>query len=346
MNRSEESPAKGPPHELDPDPIERLVSLGGVRTELPEERAGRLRSFFQESLERELRGRMRRRRAVQWVMSFASAAVAVFLLVQADAVWKPTGARNQREPVAELIKVTGPVTRSAHRTRSDAQPIDFGEPIRAGDLVRTGATGRAALALANGSSVRLDYDSSLRIDSDNRLILDRGAVYVDSYRPQPTEDGIEVRTPVGTVREIGTQFETRLHEGRLRVRVRTGSVVVQDPSGTYAGEASDELTIAGDGQLARRSIPSYSPDWDWVVEVAPTLELEGTDLSGFLDWYAREAGVSVRYSDAHTAEQLRGVRIHGPVDFETPFEALPIVLAASDVDYEVKDGVLVIAAAD
>jgi len=346
VNRTEEGPAKGPPREPDPDPVEQLVSLGGARPELPDERARRLRAFFQESLERELRVRARRR-AVQWVMSFATAAVAVVLLIRADALWKPTGARNQREPVAELIKVTGSVTRSGQPARAEAEPIRFGEPIRAGDLVRTGATGRAALALTDGSSVRLDHDSSLRIDSDNRLVLDRGAVYVDSHRPQlAAATGIEVRTPVGVVREIGTQFETRLHEGRLRVRVRTGAVVVEDPSGSYSGEASDELLIEPDGRMARRTIPSYDPDWNWVVEVAPALRLEGTDLSGFLDWFAREAGVSVHYSDTATAEQLRGVRIHGPLDFETPFEALPVVLAASDVDYEVRDGVLLIAAGD
>lgn len=157
------------------------------------------------------------------------------------------------------------VTASAGRA-SSLSDLGEGDPIPAGTVIDTGtAPGRAAVRLAGGASVRLDSDSRVEVASASVLRLERGALYIDAAA---VGDAVEVRTTLGVVRDIGTQFEVRLMgraagpgDGALRVRVREGAVTLERDGSVEEAGAGEELALAGDGTLTRGAVPVYGPEW-------------------------------------------------------------------------------------
>lgn len=250
-------------------------------------------------------------------------------------------------PVAVLELARGSVgmfPASASQDPSRLLALDAGAPIHAGAVIETGRAGvaRAALRLAGGGSLRLDADTRVRVASADLVELDRGAVYFDS----DAGSGVEVRTTLGVVRDIGTQFEVRLVDGSaaasLRVRVREGAVVVEGAGGTHEAVAGVELTLDADGTLSRGAVPIHGPRWDWVLDSAPAPDLEGRPLSVFLDWVAREGGWELRFADGETAGRASTITLHGDVHDLTPAEAMAMVLDGSGLDYRLEAGTLTV----
>jgi len=123
---------------------------------------------------------------------------------------------------------------------------------------------------------------------------------------------VEVSTPLGTVTEIGTQFEVRLLDPadlELRVRVREGEVRWQREVAGHPIEASsvvrgDQLTIGAMGAPLRWSdLGPDSPEWDRWTALAPGLALAPGPLADVLAWFCRERGLSLRYADT-TAQAI------------------------------------------
>jgi len=166
----------------------------------------------------------------------------------------------------------------------------------------------------------------VRLDSARVATLERGAVYYDG-----THSGIAIQTPLGEIRDIGTQFEARLRDGSLRVRVREGRILLR---GTIA-EAATEL-VANSQTVTKNTIAVSGAEWRWIEDAAPPLRLEGLTLSEAIARVAREKGLRV---------ELRGVdgnaRLHGSVDF-TPDEALDAATAATSSSYRIENGTLIV----
>ena len=85
--------------------------------------------------------------------------------------------------------------------------------------METSNNGRAAFVLTGGVSVRLDQDTAIVLDGHSEVTLERGAAYVDSggEPSAAVSEALEIKTPFGSVRHVGTQFEVRLQESLLRV---------------------------------------------------------------------------------------------------------------------------------
>ncbi len=216
-------------------------------------------------------------------------------------------------------------------------------PIAAGaGRAPTSTASRAAFRLTTGPSVRLDHDSRVRLASGSTLVLERGAVYVDAQ----SSAGVEVRTALGVVRDIGTQFEVRLLSAAtdtLRVRVREGSIVLQPEDGTaHQADAGVELALNAAGVLERSQTPVHGSHWDWVLEATPIPAIEGQSLRTFLDWRVREGGWTLRFANAETAALATRISLHGNVAELTPSEATAMVLQSSNLDYAVTDGTLLV----
>ncbi len=64
-----------------------------------------------------------------------------------------------------------------------------------------------ALALRDGVSLRLDHDTRVALVSADRVDVTAGAVYVDSGVSGPSAARLQVGTPAGVVRHVGTQYE-------------------------------------------------------------------------------------------------------------------------------------------
>jgi ferric-dicitrate binding protein FerR (iron transport regulator) len=228
----------------------------------------------------------------------------------------------------------------AHVERVEgAFPLPPGAPLREREWIETTAPTRAALRLADGTSVRLDAGCRMRLLSVAAIELTHGGLYIDTDRESA---GLEVRTAIGTARDIGTQFETRLTGGSLLVRVRTGVVELRRSDGAHVmAPAGTELTVRGN-DTTRRSVARDGREWDWAAALAPRFDIEGRSVAAFLEHVSRERGWSLRYADAALARDASGIILHGSVAGLEPEDALAAALATSDLVHRVSEGELVV----
>jgi hypothetical protein len=233
--------------------------------------------------------------------------------------------------------------------RVSGEPLAPGDPVAAGAVVETESSSAVVVRRADGSTVRLGEAGRLRLPSRRVVVLERGAVYLDSGRSAAEgaaeRSGHAVQTPLGTFREIGTQFEVRLlPEGEsfsARLRVREGTVVMDGRAGAYSAVAGEELRVAADGTLARGAVALHGTPWEWVARATPALEIEGVTLDTFLRWVTREGGWQLDF-DVEGAEALGATLLHGEITGLTPEASLGVVLPSCGLDYRLDAGVLVV----
>jgi ferric-dicitrate binding protein FerR (iron transport regulator) len=180
----------------DDNALAELLRLVGPPPPIAADRTARVRLAVQRAWENRVEARRKRRRQI---VTFLVPALAALLIVVI------------RLPLREDAKPSGPVGRW----------LSTGTTINAGDLLETGPGQRTTVQLDSGTSLRVDRETRLRVVSTRGVELLHGAVYVDNGRDRG--ESIEIRTALGTVRDIGTQFEARLVDSRLRVRVRSAS---------------------------------------------------------------------------------------------------------------------------
>ena len=198
-----------------------------------------------------------------------------------------------------------------------------------------------ALRTLRGIAVRVDRESRLHFASAAALVLERGAIYVDSGASRDA-GSLEVRTPFGIARDIGTRFEVKLTGAAVRVRVRDGLVRLTHGEASHEARPGDELTLDRSGGLARRAVPAHGADWAWAAALAKPFELEGRLLREFLDWIATENAWQLRFDDAAVERKAATARLHGSIRGLSPEEALAVVLPTVGVEYRLADGTLTI----
>ena len=334
---------------VEQEQIARLLRLAGARRPVPAEREARVRAAVHAEWQRDLRTRSRRGRWFQGALALA----AVLLISLGLGLWQ--GRLRSPTPAAPAVVAT--VEKAAGRLRGEppardpaAAPaavvtVPAGSAVAAGTRLETGSEDRAALRLAGGTSLRINVATRLRLASPDVLVLERGEIYLDSGG---TAGGaVEIRTPYGSVRELGTQFGVRLLPAALRVQVREGVVVVGRDGGREQVGAGVELTVdAGDddagGGVTRRAIPVHGREWAWVLGMAPDFELEGRTLGEFLDWVVRETGWQLRFGDAATAGLASTTVLHGTAAGMTPDQAPAAILPTCGLRSRLEDGVLVV----
>lgn len=337
------------PRPQDDESVGSLLRLVNPRPTLSTEQTARLKSAVRPHWQRQVgAGRIRRR--MVWGGGLLAAAAALLLVVGLQPRNVGSPARDDRPEVfnstfAHLEKATGPVTlRSGERS---GVPLTVGDVVPTGGVVET-AKGRAALRLASGLSLRLDRTSSVRLVSGTVsgtvVELTRGRLYIDSEGAPMGESVIEVRTPFGRVQDIGTQFEVRLGDASLRLRVREGRVRLIQEEETREAGAGEELRIAADG-VSQRPMVVYGAPWAWVQEVASAPSFEGQTLDVFLAWVVRESGWRLLYAEESLAASAPTTVLHGPVEGMPPQRALEVALQATDLSHRLEDGVLIIESA-
>lgn len=302
------------------DTDSRLLHLVGRRPRLPESEVAPLREEAREVFRRQARKAAGRRR-LAWAAGGAGLAAAILLLVAGPFF---RGDPSARSPIAKIELRTGDVRFSGSGA------------LLPGTVVTTAESGRIAVRLPAGASVRIDGNSSVRFDSGHALTLERGALYADVGPRGESHEGIEIGTAFGTVRDIGTQFEVRLlPEGGLRVRVREGKVRI-DAGRLREAEAGSELLIHADGRSESADVPVYGQDWDWVQRTAPPFTIENASLADFLDWVSRETGL--RWRLAEPGADPEAVILHGSIAGLTAEEALSVVLPGSGYRHRIVGG--------
>jgi hypothetical protein len=222
------------------------------------------------------------------------------------------------------------VVASVERVRGDVQiggaALAIGADVPNAVRIET-HNGQVALRLADGGSMRLAPQTRMTFAAAGRATLDAGAVYFDS------EDGapVEVRTPLGIVRDMGTQFVARLAGERLEVAVRDGRVAIERGSGAVDVAAGERVSMTSSAAAPRRErSASFGADWDWVESLAPPFDIDGRKLIDFLHWVEAQTGRTLEFADAKTEQAARDIVLSGSVDNE-PLRMLPSVLATTDL---------------
>jgi ferric-dicitrate binding protein FerR (iron transport regulator) len=206
-----------------------------------------------------------------------------------------------------------------------------GADVHAGAILDTSDTGRMAVALGPGISLRMDVDSRIVMSGERAVRLERGAVYIDATAGK--KGPVVVQTPHGDVRDIGTQFEVRARGSSFGVRVREGEILINRDGAEMTARAGEGLHVDSDGRYVRTAIPIFGPEWAWTTTIAPPFQLEGVTVRQFLDWVAREQGWRWRFADSDTERLAAGIVTHGSLEGYTPDEALDIVLPTCGLSF-------------
>ena len=303
--------------------LARLLAATGPRSQPSSQATTEVLAAVEAEWRRSVAARRQRRQYTNWAAAAGVAVVAV-------AVWM---ARPLYLPeagtVASLARVVGDVQLDAGGGRWT--PLAAGSVVKAGAVIHTGGTGRAALAMNDGVELRLDSDTQLAFNDASEARLAQGAVYVDSGpEAGATAADFVLETPVGSVRHLGTQYEARLADGDLRVGIREGRVEVRGARGTDFGSAGEVLTVSSGGATRSRLSPT-APDWQWVNGVTPPFSIEGRSVDEFLSWAGRETGRKVVYSSPAVERQARSVTLRGTVEGLAPDQAVAAVLSTTSL---------------
>ena len=326
-----------PMDSTDEDHTVRLLRLAGARPSVPDARAARVRAAVHHQWELGHRRRTIRRRLLTATAVLATAAAVVVIVGRATRIDRAPTPADQ--VVAVVERIDGNPRRSSDMANSGAtRGLSPRDVVRAGEWIETDPSARVALRFSDGTSVRLDRGSRARMLSTSVIELSSGAVYLDTDR---TSGQFEVRTAVATARDVGTQFEVRMIDKALRLRVRTGVVELREGPRSVSGRGGTEITFSAAGAVTRPIAP-HGPEWDWTASVAPPWEIEGLALSVFLERIAREHGWQLRYADAALASDASGIILHGSVNGLPPREALAIAITTSGLNHQLENGELLV----
>lgn len=149
--------------------------------------------------------------------------------------------------VARIESVQGRVElrRARAATWQEAQPKTA---LCAGDTVRVGARARAALLLANETTLRLDQNTSLTVsgvDEAKASLLDLflGTVHVITRTPKP----FKIRTPFVNAGVEGTEFLVAVSAEETRIAVFEGQVSAANDFGSL-------MLVSGEIAIAARNL--------------------------------------------------------------------------------------------
>ena len=308
--------------ETKPDIVESLLSAAGRRVEPPEEA---YREVF-AAASAAFREQAARRRQRRWLLGTGLAA-SVALVVALVTQW-PAPMPGGR-PLAEVERAIGTVELAVN---DSWQPLEEGRSsLGTGRRIRTRADGRAALALAGGESLRLAVDTEIMLDAPGRIYVERGMIYVDSG-VRPPAARLEIVTPAGTARDLGTQFELYVAGAALRLRVREGQVAIDRGGQSLTGSAGEQIAIDSLGSISRGVIAPDATAWQWAEAIAPTPDMDGKPASILISWVARETGHRLRYESKDAEQRAANVILHGNIRNLPPLAALEAMLATTDLE--------------
>lgn len=313
--------------------IAALLRLAGPRPAVPPERRERVRSAVQALWNRSVASR-RRRRVVVWIVGSLAAAAAVVVTVGLGLRRGPSPGGTPGGARVEVVE---------GRVRSRALgTVRRGDGIAPGDEIRTDDDGRVAIRLGSEASLRVDRASRIELSSASSIELHRGAVYVD--RPAAPGDAlpVEIRTRLGVVTEVGTQFEVRLEGESVRIRVREGLVSLERGGRAYTAGSGRQLLAGAGSEVVASEAPRHGEAWAWTLALAPPFDLEGSSLQEFLSWVSRETGWPVRFEESSLAGRAAETVLHGSVEGLRPDEALATVLPTCGLRHRIEDGILVV----
>jgi hypothetical protein len=333
-----------PEHDVaasDRDVIAQLLRSAGRRTDPPaaayERVLGVATDAWQAKIDRRRRSRVALALAASFVIAIASA---LFVYTRPPA---PASIAGRTDRIIGTVEV---------RATRDGAWVTLGDQPQAvafGSELRTRPGSRAGLVLDGGVSLRLADATDMVLESSSRVQVLSGRVYLDTgsaealNRTRP----IEVVTPKGVTRDVGTQFEVLYHDDIYRLRVREGRVLLSRRGPGFwppeiDGAAGEQLTIDASGTLERTLIAAEDSQWQWIQSVAPAPDIDEQPVTLLLTWVGRETGRVIRFASPDVERRASQTILHGNIRHLAPMEALQVMLATTDFEPAVSDDTILI----
>ena len=318
--------------------LERLFERASPRPSPPEADAEAIRKALHAEWHSVVGGRLRRTRAVRIAAAAAVAALLIAVLVE----WRPEPTTSPPPAiVAEVERALGAVEVTARDgTTRATRP---GDPLVAGQSLTT-LDGGLSLALSPRGSLRIGNDSRVTLTSASEIELSRGAIYFDSGdsgNSGTASARLAVRTPLGMVSDVGTQFSVRVERATLDISVRHGAVTLARGFDSIDAGIGERIRVTENGSVDRGAVALYGAEWEWVEELAPAFDIEGQTLTRFFAWIEEQTGRRVAYA-TRDAEQLAAETVlRGAIDLE-PMAMLAAVLATTDLDFALVGNTIVV----
>jgi ferric-dicitrate binding protein FerR (iron transport regulator) len=202
--------------------------------------------------------------------------------------------------------------------------------VPAGSRLRTAADAGAAFAFERGATLRLHALTEITLVSATHVELAAGTVYYDSGLAGAPP--IAIGTALGTIHDLGTQFEVFAAAAGVRIRVREGSVEVLDSAAAapIMGSAGEQVSVDRGGRVQRQPFATDAPEWDWTLALGSTLLVDGRSVFDVLTWVARETGKALRFADPTAEQRARSAMLAGGGVTLTPREAFDVVVGTAD----------------
>ncbi len=304
-----------------------LLREAGPRADLPPDVARQVRVVVEAEWRAVVAARQPRSTARRWPAFALAASVAV----AAIAIWFALPALNSTPiPLATLSRVSGAVESGSG---TDWQPVAVRQMLHSGQSLVTGPHGMAALSLRKGISLRLDADTRIALVSPGRIVVDRGAVYLDAGAKSGMGDPLVIESRFGTIRHLGTQYEVRVAPQQMLVSVREGRVEVFAAGRTTQAQAGEQLVLAANGHMQRQAVSLTAAQWDWTQEVTPPFAIEQRTLREFLAWVSRETGREIKFASPQVESTAAQIVLRGSIAGLKPDAALVAVMATTPLEY-------------
>jgi FecR protein len=201
-------------------------------------------------------------------------------------------------------------------------------PLYQGDALETSAKG-ALVHQGDGNELVVSANTRLSFPSANTVRLSSGRVYVQA-KGLPPAHTLVVRTRLGSIEHLGTQFLVGLEEASLLVAVRDGRVAVH-----YLQDQALELKdgeaarVDPGGKLRRWDLEAFDGTWDWADKLSPPLVIDGQSLYAVLSQIAQRSGLTLRFATPEAEAHARSLVLHGAPIALQPRDALAAVLATT-----------------
>jgi len=316
-----------------PDPLAEIVRAAGRRKAPPELHYQQVFAAAHQAWRQKVRSRRRSR----WLAIAASLAILVTggllaWLIQAD----------RSVPVAVFSVAQGSVEQLAPGAESWVPIAVRDAAVLSGTRIRTSAEGRTSLGLVEGGSLRLNTNTEIAVEAE-AIVLAVGRIYFDSDGRSP-EMAMQIETPFGAIRDIGTQFEVSVERNYLQIRVREGEVEILESSapGELRAVAGDEIELV-EGRLIRRIIAPDADAWSWVQALANVPFRQAQSILTYFRWISRETGKRLEFESDSTELAAELSSFGGDPAGLTPLELLSAITATSDFRYSMTtDGAILI----
>ncbi|MCG8434543.1 MAG: FecR domain-containing protein [Gammaproteobacteria bacterium] len=208
-------------------------------------------------------------------------------------------------------------------------------------VIATGINDRASLAIGGSGSLRIDSLSEVRFTDPNRIGLTAGRIYID-FESAHAEDKIVVTTPLGDVRDVGTQFIVALVDEDVIVQVRNGKVTMHHPAKSVDVLPGERLQVSSAGDAIKEPAAYSGEQWQWVEALADQFDFKDATVAEFLEYVHKETGLRVVYENDLVAERAGRIRFGGEFPELAPRELLKLVMSTTRFNYVIEGETLFI----